>query len=333
MKLLNRVYGVAAIRSIMANWNADFNARPKTISNGDIFGSDKAFKYPIKRMWLANGEKVLAIKTYKIDNKKDKKTGEAIEKLQPRDLQERYVQIFNTDLDDKTSSKEVLRNLFSAIDVMNFGATFAIEKQNISITGAVQIGQGFNKYEEAQIESQEILSPYRNSNEDKEDATASTLGSKIVTNEAHYFYPFSINPANYQEYAELGIEGFDGYTKEAYQKFKQGCLVAATAFNTNSKSGCENEFALFVVCKPAVNLYLPNLDRYVDFVKGEEKNTIGLTRLAELLKNHAASIEGIEVYYNPLDTELEAGDLAYKAYDLFGSLSSNEGQDDENTGD
>lgn len=48
---------------------------------------------------------------------------------------------------------------------MNFGATFAEKKQNISITGAVQIGQGFNKYKKSNIETQDILSPFRNSNE------------------------------------------------------------------------------------------------------------------------------------------------------------------------
>lgn len=64
-----RVYGVVGIKSIMSNWNADFTGRPKTISNGDIFGSDKAFKYPIKRMWQAQGEKVLYIKSYKIEKK------------------------------------------------------------------------------------------------------------------------------------------------------------------------------------------------------------------------------------------------------------------------
>ena len=53
-----RVYGVVGIKSRLANWNADFTGRPKTTSNGDVFGSDKAFKYPIKKMWEANGEKV-----------------------------------------------------------------------------------------------------------------------------------------------------------------------------------------------------------------------------------------------------------------------------------
>lgn len=44
-----RVYGVMGISSVMANWNADFSGYPKTTSKGDIFGSDKAFKYPMKK--------------------------------------------------------------------------------------------------------------------------------------------------------------------------------------------------------------------------------------------------------------------------------------------
>ena len=50
-----RVYGVIGIRSIMSNWNADFSGYPKTISSGETFGSDKAFKYPIKKMWEEQG--------------------------------------------------------------------------------------------------------------------------------------------------------------------------------------------------------------------------------------------------------------------------------------
>ena len=46
-----RVYGVLGISSIMANWNADFSGYPKTTSDGMVFGSDKALKYPMKKMW------------------------------------------------------------------------------------------------------------------------------------------------------------------------------------------------------------------------------------------------------------------------------------------
>ena len=44
-----RVYGVIGISSIMANWNADFSGYPKSLSDGTVFGSDKALKYPMKK--------------------------------------------------------------------------------------------------------------------------------------------------------------------------------------------------------------------------------------------------------------------------------------------
>ena len=59
------------------------------------------------------------------------------------------------------NTEEVLKNIFTAIDVKNFGATFAEAGNNISITGAVQIGQGFNKYVDTDAEEQQILSPFR----------------------------------------------------------------------------------------------------------------------------------------------------------------------------
>ena len=146
----NRVYGVVGIKSKMANWNADFTGRPKTTSDGTIFGSDKAFKYPIKKMWEAENKKVLYVKSYK--NEKDN--------IQARTLAERFEQLFGKKVKDIKDKKELIKDLFSAIDVQNFGATFAEEKNNISITGAVQIGQGFNKYEDSTTETIEILSPF-----------------------------------------------------------------------------------------------------------------------------------------------------------------------------
>ena len=70
-----RVYGVLGISSIMANRNADFSGFPKTISDGTVFGSDKALKYPMKKMWDDEGEKVLYIKSLKVseDKKKEKR--------------------------------------------------------------------------------------------------------------------------------------------------------------------------------------------------------------------------------------------------------------------
>lgn len=292
---MNRVYGVIGIKSRMSNWNADFTGRPKSTSDGSVFGSDKAFKYAIKKMWEVEGEKVLYVKSYK--NEKGN--------LRARTLSERFEQLFETEVKSIKDKKELVKYLFSATDVKNFGATFAEGSNNISITGAVQIGQGLNKYEDTTVEIQDILSPFVDSTK-KDTAQNTSIGKKIVSNEAHYFYSFSVNPENYDIYTKE-IEDLEGYTREDYEKFKKGCLIAATAYNTNSKSGCENEFAIFVECKENSKLYLANLDQYIKFEKNDEgKDIIDISELEEILNEEKTKqeIEKVEIYYNYYTTNL-----------------------------
>ena len=301
-----RVYGVLGIKSIMANWNADFTGYPKSTSSGDIFGSDKAFKFPMKKMWQQQGEKVVYIKTLKTEEVKK----EGI-KVVPRSLKERYEQLFEVkNLKDEKDARKVLTNLFSAIDIKNFGATFAEEGTNFSIIGAVQIGQGFNKYEASRAEEQQILSPFRDGT--KDDADQSTLGTKIVSNEAHYFYPFVINPKAYDEYVVMGVT--EGYTEEDYDKFKQAALTAATAFNTNSKLGCENEFALFIEVKEGY--YLPELAQYVKFSKEKDYDVIELG-FDELINQFKDNILSVEIYYNTLNVKVKHNIKGAKEYNIF----------------
>lgn len=309
-----RVYGVMGISSIMANWNADFTGYPKMTSKGETFGSDKAFKYPMKKMWDENGEKVIYFKSMTTVTEKNGAIS-----LVPRTLAERYQQLFGTD--DVKDVKKVLFNLFSAIDVKNFGATFAEKGNNISITGAVQFGQGFNKYDETQPQEQQILSPFRDpkaagKNKDGEEARNSTLGTKIVSDEAHYFYPFTINPKAYKEFMELGVT--EGYTEEDYQKFKNASLTAATSFATNAKAGCENEFGLFIETKEDV--YLPNLSECILFKHKKdnmtEKNIISV-KCAELIRELGEKILSAEIYYNPYTTVIETDIPQVKLYHIF----------------
>lgn len=320
-----RVYGVIGISSKMANWNADFTGYPKTTSNGDVFGSDKALKYPMKKMWDENAEKVLYIKSMTLLSKEDKKSKTKDVSLVPRTLKERYELLFGIkDLKTIKDQTEVYKNLFNAIDVKNFGATFAEEGNNISITGAVQIGQGLNKYDGILADEQQILSPFRDSkdlekkqkakkdDEDIEEAKNSTLGTKIVTTEAHYFYPFSINPLAYKEYKDLGFT--DGYTEEDYSKFKEAALVSATSYATNSKLGCENEFALFVETER--DLYIPNLSQYITFEKRKNKGIISVN-CGKLLNSLNEKIKSIEIYYNPYTTAIESDIEGAKLLDIF----------------
>lgn len=320
-----RVYGILGISSIMGNWNADFSGYPKSTTDGNVFGSDKALKYPMKKMWDNEGKKVIYIKSLN-------------EKLIPRTLKERYIKVFEDE--DLKDVKKVLTNLMVAVDIKNFGATFAEAGCNIAITGAVQIGQGFNKYIDTNAEEQDILSPFKdakakeknevkakakakanNLSEDDievKDAQNSTLGTKITSNEAHYFYPFVINPLAYKELVDLDVT--EGYTEEDYQNFKRTALVSATAFATNSKVGCENEFAVFVETES--DAYLPNLSEYVTFAKCEDKNIIDLKKLANILKDMSQQIKSVEIYYNPYTTELTNDDI--KAAKHFNIITSKE---------
>ena len=278
---MKRAYGIIGVRAIMSNWNADFTGRPKTTSEGQIFGSDKALKYPMKRMWDNEGKKVLYLKSY-IEDKKG---------FRPKTLKERYEEFFG-ELKKKTEATEVLKNLFECVDVKNFGATFAEEGQNLSITGAVQFGQGFNKFENTNVEIQDILSPFSDGKKvgSGEDVNQSTLGTKIMVDEAHYFYGFSINPNNYKEYIEM-IEGFEGYTNEDYEDFKRVAKMAVTQFATNSKFGCDNEFALFV--EYDTDKYLPDLSEYIKF--DSEKREVDLSVVEGLIGEGAK----VEVFADP----------------------------------
>lgn len=292
---MNRVYGVIGIRAKMANWNADFTGRPKSISNGDIFGSDKALKYPMKKMWENEGKKVMYIKSWK-----EEKSG-----IDPMQLSERYSSLFE-EITNKTSTHEIMVNLFNSIDVKNFGATFAEKKQNISITGAVQFGQGFNKFDDTNIEIQDILSPFSDST--KEDAKQSTLGTKVTVDEAHYFYGFSINPKNYDEYKKLLGDDFSGYTEDDYLEFKKVAKHSATAYSTNSKFGCENEFAIFVECKDD-ECYLPDLSDYIEF--NSQARAINLAKLEKLIEGKSLKVE---VFYNPFILKVET---SLPKYNIF----------------
>lgn len=299
-----RVYGVLGISSIMANWNADFSGYPKTTSDGQTYGSDKALKYPMKKMWENEGKPVIYIKSMCFE---EGKKGEV--NLIPRTLKERYEQVFGVELKKGGDGREVLKKLFQAIDIKNFGATFAEAGNNISITGAVQIGQGFNKYDGTEPQEQPILSPFRDpkakekskrsEGDEGEEAKNSTLGTKIVSNEAHYFYPFSINPLAYKGYMELGVT--EGYLESDYEMFKKAALTSATSFATNSKAGCENEFALFVETKE--DFYLPTLTEYIKFKKGDV-NTITIT-CADLFEQVKDKILSVEIYYNPYTTKID----------------------------
>ena len=103
-------------------------------------------------------------------------------------------------------------------------------------------------------------------------------------------------------------------SSSAYQKFKEAALKGTTSFATNSKAGCENEFGLFIETEPT--LYLPNMDKYVAFTKGVEKNTIQVNA-KELLHDVKDRVLSVEIHYNPHTTEIVSDIEDVKYFDIF----------------
>lgn len=256
-------------------------------------------------------EKVVYLKSFKTDIVEKKGEPDTI-KVRPKSLKERYEEVFNVqNLKEERDNIAVLKNLFTAIDIKNFGATFAEGGNNLSITGAVQITQGFNKYDGHNVEEQQILSPFRDST--KDEADQSTLGTKIVSNEAHYFYGFAINPSVYKNFVEMGVT--EGYTQADYEKFKTAASIAATSYNTNAKVGCENEFALFIETEP--ELYLPDLAQYVTFEKNPNNKDMIHLGLADLINRLENRVLSVEIYYNPYTTILEGELNKARLFNIF----------------
>lgn len=297
-RMKKRVYGIIGVSSLMSNWNADFTGNPKSTLDGRIFGSDKALKYSFRKLWNDQGRKVLYFKTLKKDN------------LQPMELDEKYEELFGEG--EKSGSKKakgdkeliVLSNLFNTVDGKQFGITFPSKKYSqFSVTGAVQIKQGFNFYKNT-VNIQDVLSPFKNSN--NKDADNSSIGKMIFTDETHYFYPFIINPMAYKEYEKLGLT--NGYTEEDYKLFKETALKSVTALNSASKFGCSNEFALFIETDEFLDM--PVIDRFLSYEKRKNESKAKIKfNLNSVLGLYKKDIKKVEVYYNPdfieFETDLE----------------------------
>ncbi|MEO9144580.1 MAG: type I CRISPR-associated protein Cas7 [Ginsengibacter sp.] len=83
-----RVYGCAIIKSLNANYNADFTKQPRTLPNGIVYATDKALKYTVRHFLYKNyaDDKIL----YFTRNKVTPESGQYV----PMSLREIYEDIF-----------------------------------------------------------------------------------------------------------------------------------------------------------------------------------------------------------------------------------------------
>lgn len=298
----NRVFGCVIVKAINANYNADFSHQPRRLPDGTVYATDKVLKYSIRNYFSKRytEDKIFYFKSLS-------------EEMQPRSLDETYENFFGDlkKVEGKNKSLEMrktaLSNLLTCIDVRLFGGTFPYEKANLSLHGPVQITHGVNRYKEGIIYSEQISSPFRNSNDKSENSLQTTLGTQFKLREGHYVHHFSVNPGNLKEFAKL-VDA-PGILTEDIEKLKQGLMHGATFYDSAAKAGVENELLLWVELNPKSMLVLPS---FVELISVDvdpadpAKRVIDLSKVtAALSKPHVQeAIAKIEIFHDAAITTL-----------------------------
>ena len=298
----NRVFGCAVVKAINSNYNADFSGQPRTLPNGTVYATDKAFKYAVKNYLkdvYSDSEYVLYYKRLKSE-------------FTPDDLSDAYERKFKAKVKDDTLDI-ISKNLLSCIDIRLFGATFApkgdgIKNKNVSLHGPVQINHGVNIWNESKFFLEQIMSPFRNPGDNgQDDKQATTLGRQSRLDEGHYLHHFSINPQNLCDIVALAGEDANELSSDDINKLKEAMRRGVTWYDSASKAGCENEMLVWIQLKEGSKNVLPNFTTLIS-LKQEKKDgkcVYDFTKLKAELGKIPSDIERIEIYYNKQTVALE----------------------------
>ena len=299
MTYKKRIFGAAIVKAINSNYNADFSGQPRTLPNGTVYATDKAFKYAVKNYLkdVYTDEKVFYFKRFN-------------EEFVPYSLDDAYAKMFpeNKDTKDKMI---VAKDILSCLDIRLFGATFAKKGKSsniaISIHGPVQINHGVNIWSENNIFSEQIMSPFRNPDEKSEEKQATTLGRQSKLQEGHYLHHFSVNPKNLEEVVKLAGEGVNTLTAGDIEKLKEAMSRGVTWYDSSSKAGSENEALIWITLKENSKLVLPNLTQLVEMKpeKRDGKVVLDCEKLKAKITEVKAEIETIEIAFNESSMTIE----------------------------
>lgn len=305
-----RVYGCAIVKAINSNYNADFSGQPRTLPDGIVYATDKAFKYSIKKYLKDAYEnvKVFYMKTLN-DN------------LNPRSLDERYEYLFRALPKDDTKKKDVAKNLLSCLDVKLFGATFTSGNNSVSVHGPVQINHGVNIWKDNNIYTEQITSPFRNEKKGKDRETENsmtTIGRQSRLEEGHYLHHFSVNPGNLDDISSIIVGEGVKLSAADIDKLKVGMRRGVTWYDSASKAGCENEMLVWVELKEDSKLVLPSFATLINLEEEKEngKCVYDFEALTNKLEDIKSSVESVEVYYNKQTCILKNLTEEVKLYDI-----------------
>ncbi len=297
-KFSNRVFGAAIVKAINSNYNADFSGQPRTLPDGTVYATDKAFKYTLRNYLKDVFPEDYVFFFRRLD-----------EHLNPYTLEEAFKAKLGEkkqfDAKSKESKQEALDELLKCIDIRLFGATFAMKAKGgniaLSLHGPVQVNHGMNIWHENNIYSEQILSPFRNPKEqesEEKETGQTTIGRQSKLHEGHYLHHFSINPKNLEEYLGKTSEQL---TKKDINKLKEAMQRGATYYDSTSKSGTENELLVWVQLNQDSKLVLPNFSQLIKLKeeKQDGKVVADFSELNDLLKKYQDEIEQVEIFKNP----------------------------------
>lgn len=309
-KFESRAYGFVAIRSINSNYNADFSGQPRTLPNGQVYATDKALKYTV-RNFLKDIHSDETVFYFKRLNKE----------VKPLSLDQAYSEVFcksENSNENKSDTKPIaIKNLLSCIDIRLFGSTFAKKGKKgniaISIHGPVQINHGVNIWNEGNIFSEQITSPFANpgdsskNTEEENSKNQTTIGRQSKLEEGHYIHHFSINPKNLEEIASCGEEGTASLTENDIELLKEGLRKGATYYDSAAKAGTENEILFYLELKKDSKLVLPNFTELIIISDSKEdgKRHFDLKNIKDELEKHSEEIEKSEIFYNTNRTTID----------------------------
>lgn len=308
----NRVFGCAVVKAINSNYNADFSGQPRTLPNGTVYATDKAFKYTVKNYLrdVYPDERIFYFKTLN-------------ENLNPLSLDERYVSLFGeypkvVKGKESLLKKAVAVNLLSCLDIKLFGATFA-GKTNISVHGPVQVNHGVNVWSENNIYTEQITSPFSNKSDDSEaEKGMTTIGRQSRLEEGHYLHHFSINPHNLDDIAKAIGDKAKKVTVDDIAKLKEAMRRGVTWYDSASKAGCENEMLVWVQLVEGSKAVLPSFATLIKLKpeKEEGKYVYDFNDLKGQLNNIGKEVERVEIYYNKQTCKLETIPDNTEEYDI-----------------
>lgn len=249
-KLTKKYQGIIMVESKQSNFNAGFDGYPKNYTNAEgeniIFASDKSLKYAMRSHMIMKGYKVFYMQKNTIT-----KEG----KIQPMSLNQRYNELFGS----TKKSLEVLNNIITMDDIRLFGSAFTYSTP-VSFTGPIQIGNGINIDKDTLVITDDITAPFASG----EGKNQTTIGNRVFVDEAHYVFPYVINPNVFDGYQDKEYKGFE-LSDADLEMFIDAAKNGATNLNSCTKFGANNELVVLIELE----------DEYINFSYDEVSVTRG----------------------------------------------------------